>query len=202
MLFTDARFSEQVEAEVGQIEDRTDAEVVVVAARRSGSYADLSATGAAFAALAAFGALLLVPWQVSPAVGIVDLVFTYAVARWFLNADWFLRLVASDERKDRQTRLAAAAEFHLEAVHSTPQRQALLIYVSAMEGRVELIPDVGLEARIPRGRWVAAAGDFAHDDLEHFVSGLKKVGDLLAKELPRTEVDGRVDLDNRPRIRS
>ena len=201
MLHTDAQFSEKVEAVVAEIERKTDAEIVVVAAARSGSYDDLVANGAAAAALLAFLALVLMPFQVNPILGMVDLVGTFLLARFFLDAPWFLRRVAGAERKRAQVDQAAAAEFHFEAVHSTPGRKALLIYVSALEGAVELIPDVGLEARIPRGRWADATAEFAHDDLEHFIRGMAKVGDLLASEVPHTGSE-RLDLANAPRIRN
>ncbi len=201
MIHTDARFAEAVEAEVARIEQQTDAEVVVVAAAESGSYADLASDGAFAAALLVFVAMLWSPWPVSPVFGVVELGLVWWIARWALRAPWFLARVASAARKEAQVRQAAEAEFHREAVHGTPGRTGLLLYVSAMEGRVELIPDVGLQARIPRGRWAEAAHDFAHDDLDHFLAGLRKVGALLAEAVPRTEEGDRVDLPNAPRIR-
>jgi putative membrane protein len=153
------------------------------------------------AALLVLAVLLLNPWLVTPApLALVDVVVAWLVFRWLLNTPVVLHRVASRERMDAQVRQSAAAEFHLEAVHATPQRTGLLIYVSALEGRVELIGDVGLEARIPRGRWAAAAREFAHDDLDHFLSGLRSVGEQLERDLPRTE-GHRVDLANAPRIR-
>jgi uncharacterized membrane protein len=83
----------------------------------------------------------------------------------------------------------------------TPRRTGLLVYVSGWEGKVELIPDVGLEARIPRALWGKAAQNFAHDDLDHFLAGLAAVGELLAEHVPHTDGQ-RVDLANTPRIRA
>lgn len=200
MIHTDARFSETVEAEVARLEAGTDAEVVVVAAARSGEYRDVVASSAAAAALTAFLVMLAAPVDINPLLAVVDLVVAWGLARWLLDAPWFLKRVVSATRMNQQAQFAAAAEFHLEAVHGTPGRTGLLIYISALEGRVELIPDVGLEARIPRGRWAEAAAEFAHDDLDHFVAGLRKVGELLAEELPQTDSSG-VDLANAPRIR-
>lgn len=201
MIHTDRNFSARVESEVARIEATTDAEVVVVAAPRSGSYADVTTTAASVAALLAFAVLLVVPWQVHPVFGLLDLVLTWVLARWLLDEPWFLRRVTRAERRERQVADAAAAVFHQEAVHGTPHRLALLVYVSALEGQVELIPDLGLEARIPRGRWASVAEDFSHDDLEHFVAGLKKVGELLAADVPATGT-GPDHLSNAPRIRS
>ena len=62
------------------------------------------------------------------------------------------------------------------------------------------MPDVGLEAVIPGGAWAQATQAFSHADVEHFVAGLAKVGELLAQKVPRTEHE-RVDLPNAPRIR-
>ncbi len=201
MIHADDTFSSRVETEVARIETLTDAEVVVVAAERSGNYADLPANYGFGVAMLGLVALMALPYNVIPVAAIVDLVVVWGVARFALNRASVLRHLAPKQRQRWQVAQAAAAEFHLEAVHATPKRTGLLVYVSALEGRVELIPDVGLEARIPRGKWSAAAEDFSHDDLEHFIAGLGQVGALLEAEVPRTEHD-RIDLANAPRIRT
>ena len=86
-------------------------------------------------------------------------------------------------------------------MHSTPGRLGLLIYVSALEARVELVPDIGLQRHIPDGAWAAAREKFRHDDLGHFLAGLDEVGALLTRSVPATGGPDRVDLPNAPRIR-
>jgi len=201
MIHADQRFSDAVEAAVGQLEERTDAEVVVVAAEHSGSYHDLAYASGAMAAFATFLALLALPFPVHPLFASADLLGAFFVVSWLASGTPWLARFAGDARCEAQVRRAASAEFHIEAVHATPRRTGLLVYVSGWEKRVELIPDVGLEAAIPRGEWAEAAKHFAHDDLDHFLQGLEAVGKLLADKVPHTGGQ-RVDLANAPRVRA
>ena len=200
MIHANEQFSDAVERAVTEIEVLTDAEVVIVAAERSGNYRDLAAAGATGFSLVSLIAMMTVPFEVSTLMVIIDLVLIWPVAAWLANGQRAIRILSSAGRREAHVREAAAAEFHREAVHTTPDRTGLLIYVSALEGRVEIVSDVGLEARIPRGRWAQAATEFSHDDLDHFIAGLKKVGAVLAECCPQT--DGKkLDLPNAPRVR-
>jgi len=201
MIHADQRFSEAVEAAVGQLEERTDAEVVVVAAEHSGSYRDLAMGCGAVASFVTFLGLLALPFPVHPLFATADLLVSFVVVAWMAGGTPYLARIAGTARCEEQVRRSASAEFHIEAVHATPRRTGLLVYVSGWEQRVELIPDVGLEAAIPRGEWAKAARQFAHDDLDHFLRGLQEVGDLLAEKVPHTGGQ-RVDLANAPRVRA
>jgi putative membrane protein len=201
VLHTDQRFSDAVAAAVATIEASTDAEIVVVAAPRSGSYRDLALTAAGVITLAALGGFLFMPWEVAPLGVLVETALVAVVSAWLLDGNVPIRLLARAARMEEQVQLAAAAEFHREAVHATPNRTGLLVYVSALEQQVVLIPDVGLDARIPRGAFAGARRDLHHADLDHFLSGLTKVGALLAAHVPK-RADDAIDLPNAPRIRS
>jgi len=198
MLHTDARFNETVATVVGEVESRTDAEIVVVAAERSGNYRDLARTGAFVCALLTLFGVMAVPFDVPAAMVFVDLLVSYALFAWLLGGRLPTRWLSSTARRRAQVGAAAAMEFHLEAVHATPRRTGLLVYVSALEGEVRLLPDVGLEEKIPAGLWHQARFG---EDLDSFVAGLREVGELLATHVP--DVDGAevVDLPNAPRVR-
>ncbi|MBX2799187.1 MAG: hypothetical protein KTR31_16050 [Myxococcales bacterium] len=200
MLHADDRFSEAVAAKVGELEKSTDAEVVVVAAERSGSYHDVAQALGGVGALLAFVVLLLVPFSVHPVLAVLDLAVVWLLVAWVTGGHRVTALLTSQRRRLDQVKRAAAAEFHLEAVHATQSRTGLLVYVSAWEGHVELIPDVGLEARIPRGRWASAAQALTTRDLDGFLAGLDAVGEVLASHVPHSGTR-RVDLADAPRIR-
>lgn len=199
-MITDDRFHQAVAAKVGEIESRTDAEVVVVTAPRSGSYRDLAMAIGAIAAVATFGLLLAIPWPVHPLLAVADLVLVFALATWLCDGRGLLVRLASRPRRDAQVRLFAEAEFHREAVHATPRRTGLLVYVSAAERRVELVPDVGIEARVPRAAWLEATAQLSASDLELFLRGLDAVGRILAEHLPLVGERG-VELQDAPRMR-
>lgn len=201
MLHTDARFSDAVQRKVQELELRTDAELVVVAAERSGSYRDLALLVGAGAALAAFVVLSLAPWPVSPLLASLDLVVVFATASWWADGRRLVLELAPRSRRHAQVALAAAAEFHREAVHATSNRTGVLVYVSAAEGEVELLPDVGIEARVPRAAWREASTRLSASDLDQFLRGLDEVGRVLAEHVPSTGERG-VSLADAPRVRA
>lgn len=200
-MLHDDRFSKSVEEEVGRIEQRTDAEVVVVAAPRSGNYADVAQLAASVLTLLVLIGLLAMPQTIRPFSLVLDLLIVHGLGVWLFSRPWALRFLTSNSRRQEQVERAAAAEFHIEAVHATPRRTGLLVYVSALEKRVELIPDLGLEERIPRGEWAKAVEAFTHDDLDHFLSGLRAIGEVLARHVPPAE-GAVVELPDAPRVRS
>lgn len=201
MIHADRRFSSAVEAAVESLEKRTDAEVVVVASERSEAYRDVAIGAGAIAAFAVFVALLFLPWPVPPLFAIADVVTVFLLVTWGVSGSPLCARIAGANRREEAVRRAAAAEFHLEAVHGTPRRTGLLVFVSGWERKVELIPDVGLEARIPRALWAKALDAFSGSDLDGFLAGLEATGELLAEHVPHTEGQ-RVDLANAPRIRA
>ena len=207
MLHTDARFAETIERAVHEAEAKTDSEIIVVAASRSGSYRDLAIAVGAFAALAALVFLLFSPLAFSPIHIPFDLVLVLVLATWVADrSPRFLRLLATRTRKDRQVEEAAAAAFHQEAVHGTRGRTGVLVYVSAFEDRVEVIPDAGVAARVPQGelnkvRWGPHPDGRTPGDLAQFVDGLKQLGAVLGTRIPAL-ADNPDEVANAPRIRT
>jgi putative membrane protein len=207
MLHTNARFSEAVEAEVGRLEADTDAEVVVVAAPRSGSYRDLAL---AFGLAVAWLLLLLVlfsPFPFQPAWIPLELPALVVLATWAAHRrPGLLRLLAGPRRRKAQVDAAADATFHQEVVHGTQGRTGLLIYFSALEQRVVLRPDLGLDARVPGAewnaiRWGSGADPHTCHDLDAFLQGLRAVGQVLARHVPPTGSNPN-EISDAPRIRT
>lgn len=207
MLHTNARFSEAVEAAVGRLEADTDAEVVVVAAPRSGSYRDLAL---AFGLGVAWCVLLLVlfsPFHFQPAWIPLELPLIVVLATWAAHQrPGLLRRLCSARRQRAQVDAAADATFHQEVVHGTKGRTGLLIYFSALEQRVSLRPDLGLDARVPGAewnaiRWGAGADPHTCHDLDAFLAGLDAVGKVLARHVPPTGSNPN-EIADAPRIRS
>jgi len=200
MLHANDRFSEAVARRVADIEAKTDAEVVIVAAERSGTYRDVSMALAFVAALLTLAVLESLPWTVHPMLAVVDLVVTFGLATWLVEGFALPVRLAPRERRGQQVREAAAATFHLDGVHATPSRIGLLVYVSAAERQVELIPDVGLRQRLPEEEWQRLASAFDTTELDGFLRGLDAVGDVLATIAPGTDAPPE-SLPDAPRVR-
>ncbi len=200
MVHTDARFSAAIERAVNEIEVHTDAEVVVVAAPSSGSYADLAWMGGGVFGVAVLGFLCWSPIVFDAVWFPIDVLASGGFVGWVL-ARWprLVVALAGDARRARQVHEAALAAFTEENVHATAGRTGLLVYVSALEGRVEVLPDQGLLGRIPGAKWNAVA--LRADSVDGLVDGLHRLGTLLATHLPPTG-DNVDQIGNVPRVRT
>ncbi|MCB9764913.1 MAG: hypothetical protein H6739_34370 [Alphaproteobacteria bacterium] len=200
MIHTDARFAEAVETAVTRLETLTDAELVVVAAPRSGSYRDVVAISAGVVSFVFLLLAVYSPWAFSPLWLPLDLAVVGGLTAWVVaRAPGLTRRLVSARRRKAQVDDAAAAAFVQEQVHGTRNRTGVLIYVSALEAEVRVLPDHGLDGRVPRGewnriRWHATA-------LDPFLKGLEQVGDVLARHVPPVEGDNPDEIPNAPRVR-
>lgn len=200
MLQADSRFAQAVEQAVARLERSTDAEIIVVAASRSGTYLDVSLIWASVGSLLAMIVLILVPMPVHPLSLVVEVAITWLLLAWVLDGAFFVRWIAPRRRQRTQVDDAAHAEFHREGVHATPHRTGVLVYVSALERRVEILPDLGVQGRVPPAMWQQAVAGFSHGELDAFLASLDRMGALLATHVPALD-DDPVDLPNHPRIR-
>lgn len=177
---------------IAAVEAGTGAEVVVVQARRSDSWWELRfGLGAALG----WGAVAILCW--SPLTFHDLMIPIYAAATGLLGvAIGGTRLVvrqAPERVRRARVELAARAAFVEEAVHTTPDRTGLLVYVSELEGLGMVIADEGVLARLPTiGTFVVTTDTLAED--------LSRLAPLLADALPR-RADDVNHLPDAPRVR-
>ena len=201
MIHTDTRFALAVEEAVTRLERETDAEIVVVACPRSGSYRDVAmGFGVGLAGLLLLAAVFSpVVWD--PHWLPAELVLLFLGGSWVADRlPALLRVLSTGTRRQAQVQVAAAAAFHQDQVHATRRRTGLLIYLSALEQRVEVIPDHGLDALVPRGEWNAVRWEAT--TLEGFLASLDRAGQVLARHVPPNAHANDDELPNAPRIRS
>lgn len=204
MIRTDRSFSDTVAGAVREAEKGSTAEIVVVAAARSGSYVDVALGAGGIAALAALLVALFAPVTFHPAAVAVEVPLAFGLVAWLVHrTPALLGVLAPRARMRSQVERAAAAHFLAEAVHGTKGRTGLLVYVSLLEGRVALIPDLGLEAKVPAQVWAALR--FSGSDgrtcksVDDLVAGIRTIGELLRARAPGTDVDGN-EIPDAPRI--
>lgn len=205
VILRDKAFAERVTAAVRAVEARTAAELVVVAAPRSGSYRDLALLGGLIAAGLALLIVLWSPLEFPPLwipleIGAVTLLVIGALR----DRAAPIRALTTSARRARQVQEAASLAFLGEAVHATRDRTGLLVYLSEAERRVALVPDLGLQAAVAPGRWNAVRWGPGPDpsevkDLEGFLAGLAAVGEILASALPPKNDDPQ-ELPDAPRV--
>jgi len=206
MLHTDDAFMDSVTAAVARIEETTDAEIVVVAASRSDDYRVVSLLAGGLAAWVGLVFVLFSPLHFSGTWMPLELPLLAALVAWLVDRSPALhRRLVPAARLETAVAQAAAAAFHDEAVHGTRHRTGVLVYVSALEDRVVVLPDGGIEARVPGGawnalRWGAGPDPRAPGDLPHFIAGLEAAGRILAEHVPATG-DNPNEIPDAPRVR-
>ena len=195
MIRTDRAFSTAVERAVREAEAGTAAELIVVVAARSGSYLDVAlSVGAAFAMLVLLVALFA-PAAFRPAAVAVELPIAFALAAWLAHrTPGLLRALAPKTRMLRQVERAAKEQFLAEAVHGTRDRTGLLVYLSLLEERAALVPDLGLDGRVPGALWLdvcwGTAGDLSRPRTQADVlRGIAEIGAILHRRVPRDSGD-------------
>ena len=197
-MHTDASLQERLTQAVAELERRTAAEIVVVVSPRSGSYLDLSlGLGLVLSALG-LAVVLYSPWTFSPLWVLPDLLLLGAAVTWLVNRQsGLLRALVPRARQSAQVDLAAAAAFTREGVHRTRGRQGVLVYASALEAQVRVIPDVLVERLVGQEAMDQLPWDLHHE--AGLFRGLGALGDLLAARLP-PDPDRQNELEDRPRM--
>lgn len=183
---------ERIAAAVRELERCSCAEVVVEVRPRSGSYAHADARFASLLAFAALLVLLFAPWTFAPVWVAVDV-----AAVWFLGfliarrGDGVRRLMTSERERAAQVRLTAASLFHDRGIAHTREETGVLVYLSRLEGRLELLADRGVLEAVPALEWnrLAAEARQRHATLETLAEVLGALAPLLERHLPAREGD-------------
>lgn len=176
---------------VRKIETTTDAELVLVVRARSGSYA---AADYIFGALVAFLSLLFLlfsPFDFHQYWVPVDVGLLFAIGVFVASRSTSLRrLLTTDKFRSEAVRTGAAAMFYEAGIANTNAEMGVLIYLSVLERRLELIADRGILKGVNALEWnqllfeLHEAGRKA--DPQTLQAGLENLGALLSKHLPAT----------------
>src|SRR2546429_3932315 len=152
-------------AAVREVEARTNAEIVVAVRGRSGTYRHADYL---FGALIAFIGLLFVlfsPFEFHTFWIPFDVIVLF-VAGAFVSSrgDWIRRCLTTKAFRAKAARAGAAAMFYEAGIANTSAENGLLIYLSLLQRRMEVIADRGILTRGPGFKW------------DHAVFGVKTMG--------------------------
>lgn len=174
---------------VRSIESKSAAEVVVTVRRRSSDYFH-----AELAVGSLFGVVALLVYAYAPAEFDDDLAPLLIVLAYFAGAVLaralppLKRLFTREASRRRAVSDAARAAFLDQGIDKTRARTGILVYLSLLEQRAELVCDRGVpHADIPE--WKARLGELQSllaqgAPPETFAAKLDELGDLLGKALP------------------
>src|SRR6266498_1727603 len=150
----DQSATDELAKAVRDIEKDTDAEVVIVVRGRSGSYRHADYLCGAIVALIGLIFVLLSPYEFHTYWVPVDVVLLF-VAGAFLSSrsDTMRRLLTSKKFRAQAARNGAAAMFYEAGIANTHAENGMLIYLSLLERRLEVIADRGILKAVPPLKW-------------------------------------------------
>jgi len=189
------KFDQTASAELAKairdIEKGTDAEIIIVVRGRSGTYRHADYL---FGALMAFAGLLFVlfsPFDFRTFWVPFDVVALF-VAGAFISSrsDLIRRALTTKKFRAQAARTGAAAMFYDAGIANTQAENGLLIYLSLLERRLEVIADRGILRAVPPLEWNNSVYEFKkiarHPDPDTLVKAARDLGCLLAEHLPAT----------------
>ena len=214
-LFTDAD-RERIREAVAAAETRTAGEIVPYVVRASGSYPVAVWRGASAGALLAATVALAVAWGYGgwglgwlySAWAMALAVALGGVAGAVVGATVapLRRRLAGGADLDETVHRRAALAFVEEEVFDTRDRTGILLFVSLFEHRIEVVGDVGINAKVEPGEWdeVVArlrAGVVRGDLAGGIVEAVGLCGDLLHRRGVAVRPDDTDELSDDVRVR-
>lgn len=190
-----AKFDDEARAAltdcVQKIEATTDAELVLIVRARSGSYRQVDYLFGALLGFAGLLFLLFLPIDFHQYWVPIDVALLFALGALLSSRSNSLRRLLTKEKfRSGAVRTGAAAMFYEAGIANTSAEMGLLIYLSILERRLELIADRGILKGVNALEWnqmlseLRAAGKRAEP--EALLTALAKLGALLSKHLPAT----------------
>lgn len=206
---------ERIRQAVAQAEERTSGEIVPYIVSSSGSYPVAIWRGAVLLALVALAGTLLFfqlhqGWSMSWlyagwGVALITLVAGSLGALLGAFVPSIKRKLAGSELA-QTVHLAAHEAFLQEEIFATRDRTGILLYVSLLEHRVEVVGDTGINQRVTVDDWAdvitrVQMGVKNGKLTEGIVEALEMCGDLLHKSGLTIRADDTNELPDRLRVR-
>lgn len=189
---------------VAEIEKYTDAELVIVVRARSGSYSHADYLAGALLAFCGLLFLLYSPIEFQQIWVAIDVALLFVLGA-FLSAKsrGIRRLLTSNKFREGSVRTGAAAMFYEAGIANTKAELGVLVYLSLLERRLELIADRGVLQVVPALEWNECVFELhqagREDDFKSLLKALRLLGALLAAYLPATGENPN-ELPDTPRI--
>jgi putative membrane protein len=203
----------RVSAAVHAAEQNTSGEIVTIVADHSDRYLDVALWWSIVAAIIGLAAFAAFPgfytWVMAALSGgwisdatpsdmlelaLALVVIIFSVVRLMLQ--WIpLRLAFTPGIvKSRRVRRRAIRYFKVGAERRTAGRTGILIYLSLVERRAEIVADEAIHGQVPDERWGEAMADMlahvrAGQIADGMIAAVERVGTILSENFPRAEGD-------------
>ena len=176
---------------VREIENQTDAEIVIAVRARSGSYRHADYLCGAILSFASLLFLLFAPFEFQHYWVAIDVLLLFGLGAYLCSRSSSLRrLLTTEDYRAQIVRTGAAAMFYEAGIANTDAEMGVLIYLSLLEQRLELIADRGVLKAAPPLEWNERVYELHRagriPQLDTLRKEIRELGSLLAKHLPPT----------------
>lgn len=187
----DIRAQERIEKAITAAEMISRAELVAVIARRAGDYQSIGiilSTIGAF--LAGFIVWAFVPWSDTSNVLLAEFLTFIVLFGLLALTPLRDRLTPSTILRQNAGRLARAV-FLEQGLAETPERNAVMLYVSQAERHVEIIADAAINSKVDQVEWQKIVDNFSSHARAGkievgFLKAIESLSSLLSKHFPVT----------------
>jgi putative membrane protein len=199
-FFTDPE-KERIRQAVVAAESKTAGEVVPMIVPSSARYTEIELLGL----VAGLFAGILIEWFWSDPWGSPYFqlwpVFGALVGFFVGRIPDVKRLLAPRRRINEAVYKLGLASFTEQGLHYTKDHTGILILVSLLEHRVEVLADRGINQKVAQGTWdevvhIITAGIKSGHACDAFCKAIERCGDILATHFPR-QADDQDELPNR-----
>ena len=179
---------DKVKAAVKAVEAQSSVEIVVAVRDRSDTYRDVDYLVGFVASALTLTVVIFHPAELDEHLFPLEVVFAFAFAALVTSQLWTVKSrLVREPRRRAAVEAAAASQFYRGKISATHGRTGILVYVSAFERMVALLPDVGvpdaLEATLTEARRALEAA-LIRGDVDGFTRQLEALGPGLAAALP------------------
>lgn len=204
ILMNDAQLN-RVSAAVTAAEKTTTGEIVPVVVRKSDTYPGARwRIAVTFSMLCAFALYWALPHH-DPIWYLLVQLPALGLGYGFGAAEQVLRLALAPAVVQSEVHQRALQSFLTTSLHETRERTGILIFVSVLERRVEILADTGIHAKVPPGTWDQVVDRMVlrirEQSLEQALIGaIEECGSILSERFPARAGDNPNELSDLVRI--
>jgi putative membrane protein len=193
MLMFSTADEERIAQAIHAAEAHTSGEIVAVVAERSGGYLLFSLLWAALIALLVPWPLIFFTWWPMQWVYGLQIV-VFLVLALLLSAPQVAPMLVPQSVKRKWAHRRAVEQFLSQNMHTTAGRTGVMIFVSVEEHYAEVLADIGIYEKVPKGEWQAiidtlTAAIAAGRAADGFVAAIERSGAHLARHFPPDSID-------------
>lgn len=193
--FFEKRARTRVREAIEAVEAQTSAELVVAVRRQASLYRHVDLAMGSVSAFIVLLLLLFLPWSFDVNWMPVEVALSFSVGAAISSTFWaHKRWLVRDRCLREATWRAACTLFHEKGISRTSGRNGILVLVSMLERRVEIVTDIGIDVDALGPRWNEALEKIrgavgAKPDFDRFAQALVELGPVLGALMPRADDD-------------